>query len=180
MELKTKFYNKDARTVVVQPVALCIMHYCLAIYGPIDTTLLHLIQKLQNFTVKICVGGAKRSVQAMPFITQLLRLSIIEKVHLMGLVVSSQSRTKFSWVVLAPPHAQWSNTEHTQKTGWQTIRATHQHRQRGALPHCAGNQDTKQLPTHPCHKRPHFTSVCEETQGVPHYQPQHRLHINAL
>lgn len=77
--IKDKFEN-ETRTMVVQSLALSILNYCLPIYGSTNNTLLHRVQKLQNFAAKICVGGARRSDHATPFITQLQWLKVKDKV----------------------------------------------------------------------------------------------------
>ncbi len=55
----------------------CLQH-CkrLPVYGTTNTTLLQLVQQLQNFPAKICAGGARRYDHATSFITQLEWLKI--------------------------------------------------------------------------------------------------------
>ncbi len=49
-------------------------------YGTTNSTLIRRVQKLQNFAAKVCVGGARRSDRATPFITQLEWLKIEKKI----------------------------------------------------------------------------------------------------
>ncbi len=79
--IKDKF-EKDTRTMVVQSLALSVINYCLPIYGSTSNTLLHRVQKLQNFAAKICVGGAKKSAHDTLFIAQLQWLKVKDKVVL--------------------------------------------------------------------------------------------------
>ncbi len=67
---------------MVQSLALSVIYYCLPIYGSTSNTLLHRVQKLQNFAAKICVGGAKKSAHATPFIEQLQWLKVKDKIIL--------------------------------------------------------------------------------------------------
>lgn len=73
--IREKFEN-NIRTMVVQSLALSVMNYCLQIYGSTNNTLMHKIQKLQNFAAKICVRGAKRNDI---FITRLQWLKVKDK-----------------------------------------------------------------------------------------------------
>ncbi len=50
------------RTMVVQSLALSVIYYCLPIYGLTSNTLLHRVQKLQNFEAKICVSSVQAKV----------------------------------------------------------------------------------------------------------------------
>ncbi len=70
--IKDKF-EKDTRTMVVQSLALNVIKYCSPIYGSTSNTLLHR-------AAKICVGGAKRSAHATPFIAQLQWLKVKDEV----------------------------------------------------------------------------------------------------
>ncbi len=72
-------FEPDARKMVVQALLLSVINYCLPVYGTTNNTLLHRVQKLQNFAAKICAGGARRSDHATPFITQLQWLTANKK-----------------------------------------------------------------------------------------------------
>ncbi len=79
--IKDKF-EKDIRTMVVQALALSVIYYCLPIYGSTSNTLLHRVQKLQNFAAKIWVGGVRKSAHATPLIEQLQWLKVKDKIIL--------------------------------------------------------------------------------------------------
>ncbi len=79
--IKDKF-EKDTRTIEVKSLSLGVIYYCLPIYGSTSNALLHRVQKLPNFAAKICVGGAKKSAHATPFIEQLQWLKVKNKIIL--------------------------------------------------------------------------------------------------
>ncbi len=70
----------DTRKMVVQALVLSVINYCLPVYGTTNDTLLHRVQKLQNFAAKICADGARRSDHATPFITQLQWLTVNKQI----------------------------------------------------------------------------------------------------
>ncbi len=76
--IKDKF-DINTRKIVIQSLALSIVKYCLPVYGTTNSTLLRRVQKLQNIAAKVCVGGARRSDHATPFITQLEWFKIEKK-----------------------------------------------------------------------------------------------------
>lgn len=78
IRINTKFEN-NTRTMVVESLALSVMNYCLRFYGSTNNTLLHRVQKLQNFAANICVGGARKSEHVTPFITQFQWLKVKDK-----------------------------------------------------------------------------------------------------
>ncbi len=84
--IKDKF-EINTKKIVIQSLALSIINYCLPVYGTTNSTLLRRVQKLQNFAAKVCVGGARRSDHATPFITQLEWLKI-EKKMIFGVTIN--------------------------------------------------------------------------------------------
>ncbi len=63
-------------------------------YGTTNSTLLRRVQKLQNFAAKVCVGDARRSDHATPFITQLEWLKTEKKIILEVAVNVFKIKTK--------------------------------------------------------------------------------------
>ncbi len=90
--------------MVVQSLALSVIYYCLPIYGSTNNTLLHRVQKLQNFAAKICEGGAKKSAHATPFIEQLQWLKVKDKIILdVAVSVSKVTNNMFpEWFLELP------------------------------------------------------------------------------
>ncbi len=76
--IKDKF-EKTTRILVVQSLVLSLMNYCLKIWGTTNATLLHNVQKLQNFAARVAVGGVGKYEHVTPVITQLKWLKMKEK-----------------------------------------------------------------------------------------------------
>lgn len=73
--------SKSERVVVIQSLVLSIINYGIKEWGTTNNTLMHQIQKLQNFAAKVAVGGAARHEHATPFLRELGWLKIKTKIH---------------------------------------------------------------------------------------------------
>lgn len=71
-------FDMQTRKIVVQSLALSVLYYCLEIYGKTNDTLLHNIQKLQNFASKVTVG-AKKYDHVTPIINKLEWMTISQQ-----------------------------------------------------------------------------------------------------
>ncbi len=49
-------FEKGTRTIVVQPLVLSIVNYCIRIWSTTNATLLNNVQRLQNFAAKVAAG----------------------------------------------------------------------------------------------------------------------------
>ncbi len=72
-------FNKSTRILVVQSLVLSLINYCIVIWGTTNETLLHNVQKLQNFAAKVAVGCTRKYDHVTPFIKELKWLKIKEK-----------------------------------------------------------------------------------------------------
>ena len=73
-------FDRDTRLIAVHTLVLSLINYGLKIWGTANDTLMHKVQKLQNFAAKVAVGGYKRRDRATPVIEQLKWLKVKEKV----------------------------------------------------------------------------------------------------
>lgn len=72
-------FDKSTRILVVQTLVLSLINYCIVIWGTTNETLLHNVQKLQNFAAKVAVGCSRKYAHVTPFIKELKWLKIKEK-----------------------------------------------------------------------------------------------------
>ena len=112
--IKDKF-DFDTRKTVIQSLALSIINYCLPVYGTTNSTLLQRVQKLQNFAAKICVGGARRSDHATPFILQLEWLKIEKKIIFEAAINVYKIKNKLfpDWFMQFPTNNDISHNRYT-------------------------------------------------------------------
>ncbi len=52
--------GRRTRETVVQSLVLSLIHYCIRIWGTTNATLIHKVQKLQNFAARDSVAGMKK------------------------------------------------------------------------------------------------------------------------
>ncbi len=52
-------FDRRTRETVFQSRVLSLINYCIRIWGTTNTTLIHKVQKLQNFAARVSVGGMK-------------------------------------------------------------------------------------------------------------------------
>ncbi len=67
----SEHFDKTTRIIVVQSLVLSLINYCISICGSTCKTLLHSVQKLQNFAAKVAIRGARKYDHATPFIEEL-------------------------------------------------------------------------------------------------------------
>ncbi len=72
-------FEKRTRIIVVQSLVLSISNYCIRVWGTTNATLLSNVQKPQNFTAKLAVGGARKCYHVSPIIKEVKWLKIKEK-----------------------------------------------------------------------------------------------------
>ena len=72
-------FDKSTRVIVVQSLVLSLIDYCIEIWGSTTETLLHNVQKLQNFAAKVAVGCSRKYDHVSPIIKELKWLKIKEK-----------------------------------------------------------------------------------------------------
>ena len=70
--------NFDKRTTetVVQSLVLSLINYCIRIWGTTNATLIHKVQKLQNFAARVSIGGMKKYDHVSPAFRELKWLRI--------------------------------------------------------------------------------------------------------
>ena len=71
--------DKSTRIIVVQSLVLSLINYCIEIWGSTNETLLHNVQKLQNFAAKVAVGCSRKYDHVTPIIKELKWLKVKEK-----------------------------------------------------------------------------------------------------
>ncbi len=59
--------DNTRRIMVIQDTALSSLNYCFRIWGTTNDTLMSSVQKLQNFAVRVAMGGVKKYDQVSPF-----------------------------------------------------------------------------------------------------------------
>ncbi len=86
-------FSKSAGVVVIQSLVLSIIDYGIKVRDTTNNTLMHQIQKLQNFAAKAAVGGAAKHEHGAPFLRELGWLKIKQK-HMfeMGTLMFSVTR----------------------------------------------------------------------------------------
>ena len=75
-------FDKTTRKTVVQSLVLSVINYCISIWGSTTKTLLHTVQKLQNFAAKVAVGGARKCDHVTPIMKELKWLNVEDKYFL--------------------------------------------------------------------------------------------------
>ena len=75
--------DKNSRIMVIQAIVLSLINYCIRIWGTTNDTLMSSVQKLQNFAVRIAIGGVKKYDHVSPFYKELQWLQIKQKHVLM-------------------------------------------------------------------------------------------------
>lgn len=72
-------FDKSTRKIVVQTLVLSVINYCICIWGSTNVTLIHRIQKVQNFAAKVAIGGARKYDHVTPIMKELQWLKIKDK-----------------------------------------------------------------------------------------------------
>ena len=72
-------FEKRTRIIVVQSLVLSLINYCIRIWGTTNETVIHNVQKLQNFAAKVAVGGARKFDHVSPIIKELKWLKVKQK-----------------------------------------------------------------------------------------------------
>ena len=67
----SEHFDKTTRKTVVQSLVLSLINYCICIWTCTNKTLIHTVQKLQNFAAKIVNGGARKYDHVTPIIKEL-------------------------------------------------------------------------------------------------------------
>ncbi len=75
-------FDRTTRKTVVQSLVLSLMNYCISIWGCTNKTLIHSVQKMQNFAAKIVTGGARKYYHVSPILKELEWLTVIDKYYL--------------------------------------------------------------------------------------------------
>ena len=71
--------DKKSRVMVIQAIVLSLINYCIKIWGTTNDTLLHNVQKLQNFAVRIAIGGVKKYDHISTFYDELQWLTVKQR-----------------------------------------------------------------------------------------------------
>ena len=71
--------DKKSRVMVIQAIVLSLTNYCIKIWGTTNDTLLHNVQKLQNFAVRIAIGGVKKYDHISTFYDELQWLTVKQR-----------------------------------------------------------------------------------------------------
>ncbi len=61
-------FDKSTRIIVIQTLFVSLMNYCIAMWGFTNVNLLHRVQKLENFAVKIASGEGSKDDHVTPII----------------------------------------------------------------------------------------------------------------
>ncbi len=75
-------FDKPTRKVIVQSLVLSLINYCICIWGSTNNTLIHTVQKLQNFAAKVVNGDARKYDHVTPIIKELEWLNVKDKYYL--------------------------------------------------------------------------------------------------
>ncbi len=76
-------FDKSTRKIVVQTLVLSIINYCICIWGSINVTLIHRIQKEQHFAAKVTIGGGRKCDHVTPIMKDLQWLRIKDKINIL-------------------------------------------------------------------------------------------------
>ena len=71
--------DKKSRIMVIQAIVLSLINYCIRIWGTTNDTLISSVQKLQNFAVRIAIGGVNKYDHISPFYDELHWLRVKQK-----------------------------------------------------------------------------------------------------
>ena len=74
-------FDKTTRKVIVQSLVLSLINYCICIWGGTNKTLIHSVQKMQNFAAKIAFGGARKFDHVTPIMKELEWLTVKDKYY---------------------------------------------------------------------------------------------------
>lgn len=72
-------FSKHTRKTNIQSLVLSIIYYGIKVWDTTNKTLMHQVQKLQNFAAKVALGGAAKHEHATPFLRELGWLKIKQK-----------------------------------------------------------------------------------------------------
>ncbi len=72
-------FDKLTRKILEQSLVLSVINYCIIIWGSFNKTHIHNVQKLQNFTAKIVIGGTRKYDHVTPLRKELKWLTITDK-----------------------------------------------------------------------------------------------------
>ena len=53
-------FDSDCRVMVVQSLVMSVLNYCLRVWGSINKTQMDRLQKLQNFAIRVAIGGVRK------------------------------------------------------------------------------------------------------------------------
>lgn len=80
--------NKQTRIFVVQTPVLSLTEYCIRIWVTTSDTIISSVQKLQNFAVRLTVGGVKKYDYIFPSFKELKWLRLKQKhVFVVGVTI---------------------------------------------------------------------------------------------
>ncbi len=71
--------DKKSRIMDIQAIVLNLINYCIRIWGTTNDTLISSVQKLQNFAMRIAIGGVKKFDHISPFYEELQWLRVKQK-----------------------------------------------------------------------------------------------------
>ncbi len=63
--------DKQTRIIAIKTLVLSLIAYCIRIWGTTNDTLIFTVQKIQNFAVKVAVGGVMKYEYISPFFRKL-------------------------------------------------------------------------------------------------------------
>ena len=73
--------DSSIRIIVVQSLVLTVLNYCSTIWGMASKTQIDRVQKIQNFTAKVSVGGLRKYDHVQPAFEKLKWLKVKNKIH---------------------------------------------------------------------------------------------------
>ncbi len=71
--------DKQTTIIITKTFVLSLIEYCIRIWGTTNDTLISTVQKMQNFAVRVAVGGVKIFDHISPFFRELKWLTIKQK-----------------------------------------------------------------------------------------------------
>ena len=143
--------SNKARIIVIQTLVLSLINYGMTVWGTTNKTQLKRVQKIQNFSAKVAVGGRSKYDHASPILDELRWLQIRKKCEYEQCVFMFNILTKKypSWLVNFPSVSDVNQTNTRQQSLLYTRRTNTDNGQRSisvrgprvwnALPSCMKN-----------------------------------------
>ena len=80
-------FDKKTRIIIIQALVLSLVEYCIKIWGTTNNTLISSVQKLQNFSARVAVGGVRKYEHVSAAFMELKWLKVKQK-HLLDVGIT--------------------------------------------------------------------------------------------